>query len=877
MTAKEIRQHFFDFFIKNAHLRVDSAPIVLKDDPTLMFTNAGMNQFKDVFLGNKKPFSMRVVDTQKCLRVSGKHNDLEEVGRDTYHHTMFEMLGNWSFGDYFKKEAIEWAWELLTQVYKIDAIRLYATIFAGDSSEGLGKDTESEKIWEGLIDKKHMLAFGKKHNFWEMGASGPCGPCSEIHIDLRSETEREKVPATELINTGHPLVIELWNLVFIQHNRLENTSLEELPMKHVDTGMGFERLCMVMQGKTSNYDTDVFAPLIQKIELLSGVKYGSNNKTDLAARVIVDHIRAVSFAIADGQIPSNTGAGYVIRRILRRAVRYGYSILGLTEPFLFSLVEVLAGQFKEIFPEIGIQQAFIEKVIKEEEQNFLHTLTKGLQLFDRISNKLKKGEVVSGETVFELYDTYGFPLDLTRLIAEERDLQIDEAGFEKAMKAQKSRSRKATKIETSDWIVLDDSKSCHFTGYNSIKEETEILRYRKVRQNDEELYQVVLARTPFYAESGGQIGDTGVLIIQGITYQVTDTRKENALIVHYLPEFTANCEGKVVAKVNAERRKSITNNHSATHLLQAALKKVLGNHIEQKGSWVGPDSLRFDFSHFEKMTNQQISQVENLVNQKIWSNIRLEEKVDMPINEAKALGAMALFGENYGEKVRVIIFDRDYSIELCGGTHVKSTGQIGLFKIVSESAIAAGIRRIEAISGQIAYQNFKDKEMLIHEIAALVKNEANVLKGVEYLTAENKRLTEQNTAFQQQKMILLKAKLEEEASISNKLFVCISKVDSSDGNTLKTLIFDLMRSHASAFILLAAENNGKVILNLGISDTLAKEKGWHAGHLLREWAKLVRGGGGGQAFFANAGGSNPEGIGQVIQTAKEWLEKQMEL
>jgi len=882
MTAQEIRQNFIDFFIAKSHLKVDSAPIVLKDDPSLMFTNAGMNQFKEIFLGHKHPMAARVVDTQKCLRVSGKHNDLEEVGRDTYHHTMFEMLGNWSFGNqsldeqgYFKKEAILWAWELLTQVYKINPSILYATVFSGDAAEALEKDQESENIWASIIDKNHILSFGKKDNFWEMGGSGPCGPSSEIHIDLRDEKAQKEIPAANLINTGHPLVIELWNLVFIQYNRLENKTLEHLPLKYVDTGMGFERLCMVLQGKISSYDTDIFSPLIHEIELLSKKKYGHNPAVDMAMRVVADHLRAVSFAIADGQIPSNTGAGYVIRRILRRALRYAYSNLNIKEAFLYKLLGVLAGQFENIFPELANQKTFIEKVIKEEEQNFLHTLSKGLQLFNRIADTLKPHDSVPGETIFELYDTYGFPLDLTRLLAEERHLKIDEKGFETAMLKQKERSRKATKIETSDWTILNQITQCTFTGYESLEEDTEILRFRKVKQNKKEIFQVVLSKTPFYAESGGQIGDTGILINAGISYPVIDTKKEHDLIIHFLESFSDHPEKNIKAVVDAEKRTLTANNHTATHLLQAALKTVLGNHIEQKGSWVGPEYLRFDFAHFQKLSLEQIHQVEDIVNQKIWENIAKEELRDIPIAKAKAMGAMALFGEKYGEKVRVIRFDNNFSVELCGGIHVRYTGQIGLFKISGESAIAAGIRRIEAITAKTAYRYFRNQETLNRKIGLMVKNEVNVIKGVERLLSENIKLNEQNARMQQKLLASLKSKLEQEANLEADIFICIQQVEIPGSDALKNLVFELLRNHKTAFILLVAVINEKVILNLGISDMLTKERGWHAGNLMREWAKNVRGGGGGQASFANAGGSYLAGIETVIKNAKDWINQQI--
>ncbi len=874
MTSTEIRQQFFEFFSARSHRIVSSAPIVVKNDPTLMFTNAGMNQFKDIFIGNSTPPAPRVANTQKCLRVSGKHNDLEEVGRDTYHHTMFEMLGNWSFGDYFKREAIEWAWELLTGVYGIDPERLYATIFKGDPKEGLERDMEAEAIWKSILPADRVLAFGRKDNFWEMGATGPCGPCSEIHIDLRSEAERKKTPGASLVNTGHPQVIELWNLVFIQFNRLADESLENLPARHVDTGMGFERLTMALQGKQSTYDTDLFTPLIRKVESLTKKKYGNGGHTDVAIRVVTDHVRAVSFALADGQLPSNTGAGYVIRRILRRAVRYGFSYLGMERPFIHELVPVLARQFEQVFPELAKQLDFVSRVIREEEQNFLRTLDRGLRILDELSDKLKSGENIPGKAAFELYDTYGFPLDLTRLIAEEKGLGVDEEGFQREMEKQKGRSRQATSLTAGDWVELvPGSKGSRFVGYEHTETETRLLRYRKIKQGKQEIFQAELEETPFYAESGGQIGDTGVLVTGGREWRVVDTQKENEQILHYLPEFPENPESVVLARVDREKRRLTANNHSATHLLQAALKKVLGSHVEQKGSWVGPDYLRFDFSHFSKMSPEEIEAVEDLVNEKIRANIPRGEDRDVPFNEALKRGATALFGEKYGERVRVITFDPGFSVELCGGTHVERTGDIGLFKITAESAIAAGIRRIEAITGPAAYQWFRERARLVDLIAGRVKNKADVLKGVDNLIAENKRLHNLVADMTARQASQLAEQLKQQAKELNGIRLVAATVDLPDANALKSLVFSL-RQQASTVVLLGMNQNGKALLNLGISDNLVKERNWHAGNLLRELAKAIRGGGGGQPHFASAGGSRPEGIAEAISQLTQWINEQ---
>ncbi len=742
MKSAEIRKKFLEFFESKQHKIVPSAPMVVKDDPTLMFTNAGMNQFKDIFLGNKEAKAPRVADTQKCLRVSGKHNDLEEVGMDTYHHTMFEMLGNWSFGDYFKKEAIAWAWELLTDVYQLPKDRLYVTVFEGDAGDGLEADKEALDFWKEWIDEDRIILASKKDNFWEMGDQGPCGPCSEIHIDLRSEEEIAKEGGKGLVNEDHPQVVEIWNLVFIQFNRKADGSLESLPATHIDTGMGFERLCMAMQGKQSNYDTDVFQPLITSIAEKAGVKYGDDEKVDIALRVIADHSRAISFAIADGQLPSNNGAGYVIRRILRRAVRYGYTFLKFEKPFIKDLVALLAEQFAEVFPEAKAQQDFITKVVEEEENAFLKTLTTGIARLEAIQKDLK-GDTISGKQVFELYDTFGFPVDLTALIARENGLSIDEKGFEQEMSAQKERSRAAQTSEAGDWISVHGGEEVTFVGYDELESSAQIVKYREVKEKKKTVYQVVLNRTPFYPEGGGQVGDTGYLEANGEKYSVVDTKKENDLIIHFLAKLPADLEATFKAVVSGKKRQLSANNHTATHLLQAALREVLGDHCAQKGSLVNDKLLRFDFSHFSKVTEEEIAQLEKLVNEKIRQNIPLEERRSIPIKEAMDAGATALFGEKYGENVRMITFDPNYSRELCGGTHVKATGEIGLFKITSESSVAAGVRRIEAVTADVAEAMVTKNEELIAQLNELLKNPKDIAKAVGQLLEERNKLTKQ--------------------------------------------------------------------------------------------------------------------------------------
>ena len=869
MTAQEIRQAFLRYFEDKGHLIVPSAPIVIKDDPTLMFTNAGMNQFKDVFLGVKAAPSPRVADVQKCLRVSGKHNDLEEVGHDTYHHTMFEMLGNWSFGDYFKKEAIDWAWELLTDVYKIDKGRLYATVFEGDAQLGVAADEEAYKAWQKHLPVERILYGKKKDNFWEMGDTGPCGPSSEIHIDLRSEEERTEKDGAELVNGEHERVIELWNLVFIQFNRKADGSLETLQSLGIDTGMGFERLCMVLQHKASNYDTDVFMPIIESIERMSGIQYGKGEKYDVAFRVIADHIRAIAFTIADGQLPSNTGAGYVIRRILRRAVRYGYSYLHFNEPFLYALIPVLEEIFKGVYPEISAQRNFIQKVIREEEVSFLRTLENGLRRLEQIKQEHASDKRIPGEVVFELYDTYGFPADLTRLIAHEWGYETDESGFAKAMAQQKNRSRAAGSLEAGDWVEMQAGSEPEFTGYEEIESEARPLRYRKVKQKNKELYQLVLDKTPFYAESGGQIGDTGLLEYNGTSIPVIDTKKENELIVHYLDRSPAGLPSRVKARVDAERRRRIAANHSATHLLHAALRKVLGPHVAQKGSFVGPNYLRFDFSHFEKLSEAQIQEVERLVNEKVWANIPRKEEREVPFEEARKRGAMALFGEKYGDKVRMITFGEDFSVELCGGIHVASTGQIGLFKIRHETAVAAGVRRIEALTADGAYEYVNAKLKELGEISAQLKHPKNVVKAVKQLNEENRTLKKKVEAASTKLARAEKAELLNKIEMMGNLNFLGAILDIGDAAQLKNLSFQLKQEVPRLFAILGTRNGDKALINIVVSDELLNEYELDAGRLIREIApKTIAGGGGGQAFFASAGGKHAEGLQGAIDMAR---------
>jgi len=870
MTSSEIRNRFLEFFKSKQHHIVPSAPIVVKNDPTLMFTNAGMNQFKDYFLGNKQAPYPRVADTQKCLRVSGKHNDLEEVGVDTYHHTMFEMLGNWSFGDYFKKEAIEWSWEFLTSVLNIPKDRLYVTIFEGDAKEGLPKDEEAENEWKRWIDAGRILLGNKKDNFWEMGDTGPCGPCTEIHVDSRSEEERKKIDGKTLVNADHPQVIEIWNNVFIQFNRLKDGSLEPLPAKHVDTGMGFERLVRVIQEKHSNYDTDVFTATISKIEEITDKKYeGSDCKQDIAFRVLSDHIRAISFTIADGQLPSNTGAGYVIRRILRRAVRYYYSYLNYQRPLLFQLVPVISKQFENVFPELNKQEQFVSKVIHEEEDAFLRTLEKGLKrIEDIISNSSKN---ISGKDAFELYDTYGFPFDLTRLIASERNLIVDEVEFNSEMQKQKQRSRAATAIDTEDWIIIKDGNISEFIGYDSLETEANILKYRKVKAKGREAYQIVLDKTPFYAESGGQVGDTGQLTIGSEELAIIDTKKENDLIIHFAEKLPKDLDGTVVAKVNVLKRQSTAVHHSATHLLHAALRKVLGNHVAQKGSLVNADYLRFDFSHFSKMSDEQIKQVEQIVNEKIRENIPVIIRY-MPKEEAMKTGAMALFGEKYGDVVRVVTMDSDYSIELCGGTHVGATGELGFFKITSESAIAAGVRRIEAVSGLSAEIIINEQLQQLHQIKEGLKNPKDVVKALSSLSDENASLKKQIEKFEQAQLKSLSSELSKKAENINGVNFVGEVVEVSSADALKKLAFELKQKVQQAVIVLASAIDSKASVVLVFDDGITQQKNLDASIIIKQKiAPIISGGGGGQKTLATAGGQNASDLSKVIEAVKTLL------
>lgn len=884
MTSQQIRQQFLDYFKEKGHLIVPSAPIVLKDDPTLMFSNSGMTQFKDYFLGYKEPKAPRIADTQKCLRVSGKHNDLDDVGRDTYHHTMFEMLGNWSFGDYFKKEAIAYAWELLTEVYKIPKEDLYVTIFEGDAAENLERDQDSYNFWKSHIDEKRIINGNKKDNFWEMGESGPCGPCSEIHVDLRSAEEKAKVSALDLINNDHPQVVEIWNNVFMEFNRKADGSLEKLPAQHVDTGMGFERLCMALQGKSSNYDTDVFTPLIAKVEELSGKKYTGilEDEKDIAIRVVVDHIRAVSFAIADGQLPSNGGAGYVIRRILRRAISYSYRFLGMKEPFLYQLVEVLKNQMGDYFPEMVKQGGLVTEVIKEEENSFLRTIETGLVRLDNIiSETIKKGEkTLPGEQVFELYDTFGFPADLSRIIAEEKQLTVDEQGFEAEMEKQKQRSKKDSAAKVYDWVVLEEKPET-FVGYDQIASETYITRYRKIENKDGEFYQIVLNKTPFYPEGGGQVGDKGILIPSYATHfdisqpdlynvtdnpdviQVLDTKKENNLIISLIKELPKDAGAIFYAKVDAKSRRNSQANHSVTHLLHEALREVLGTHVEQKGSYVGPEYLRFDFSHFSKMTEEEIALVEEKVNAKIKENVALTEHRNIPIAEAMEKGAMALFGEKYGDTVRMIQFGS--SKELCGGTHVESTGEIGHFKITSESSTAAGIRRIEAISGDKSAEYFKALETQLAELSQLLKSK-DLAKSVEKLLSENTALKSEVESLKKEKAQGETANWKNNFADSGDKKLLVKKV-SMDAGSVKDIVFQLKKEIPNSVVVIISDAGDKPMITVGVSADL--EAKYHAGNIVKELAKEIQGGGGGNPGFATAGGKNLAGIDAAVEKAMQ--------
>lgn len=868
MDARQIRSTFLQFFESKKHRIVPSAPIVNKNDPTLLFTNSGMNQFKDFFLGNKKSDFPRIADTQKCLRVSGKHNDLEEVGIDTYHHTMFEMLGNWSFSDYFKKDAIEWAWELLTEHYKLPKDRLYVSVFEGDPKESLHPDEEAFQLWRAYVPESRILYGNKKDNFWEMGDTGPCGPCSEIHIDLRPQAEIEQTPGRDLVNNDHPQVIEIWNLVFIQFNRKANGSLEQLPERHVDTGMGFERLVRAIQHKSSNYDTDVFQPLIQQVSADSGFAYGKAEETDIAMRVMVDHIRAIAFAVADGQLPSNTGAGYVIRRILRRAVRYAFTFLNLKEPYLYKLVPLLSREMGEFFPELAQQQDFIMRVIQEEEASFLRTLDVGLR---RLNDLIASGaRAVSGAEAFELYDTFGFPLDLTALIARERGLTVDEAGFDIEMEKQKQRSKQAATSETGDWVrVRPSSTPTKFVGYTSMSAEANILRYRQVKEKNKTRYQLVLDRTPFYAESGGQVGDTGYLSDGQERVRIVDTKKENDLIVHYVEHLPKNLEATFEAVIDTDKRQLTQNNHTATHLLHAALRRVLGEHVQQRGSLVNEKGLRFDFSHFAKMTEEELRKVEDLVNERIRQNIVLQEEIDVPLAQARDKGAMALFGEKYGDSVRVITFDQSYSVELCGGTHVPATGQIGLFKIISESSVSAGVRRIEAITARTAEEWVRHQHQQLEEIRQMLKNPKDLTEAIQGLLEERQRLQKSVEEMQHQKVGDLRGELANSVQEIGGMQVIVAQVAVPVADVLRTLAYELRQKFERLFLVLAADVEGKPQIAVMFSEALVQEKSLNAGNVVREFAKEIKGGGGGQAFFATAGGKELKGLPQVVEKAKQ--------
>jgi alanyl-tRNA synthetase len=878
MTAKEIRESFKSFFESKGHLIVPSAPMVVKDDPTLMFTNAGMNQFKDIILGNATPKSRRQADTQKCLRVSGKHNDLEEVGHDTYHHTMFEMLGNWSFGDYFKKEAISWAWEYIVDVLKINPEDLYATVFEGSKEEGLERDNEAAQIWEQFLPKDHIINGNKHDNFWEMGDTGPCGPCSELHVDSRSKEEKAKVPGRELVNKDDPQVIEIWNLVFMQYNRKADGSLEGLPAKVIDTGMGFERLVRTLQGKTSNYDTDIFQPLIKVMADMAGCKYGEDEKKDIALRVIVDHLRAIAFAIADGQLPSNAKAGYVIRRILRRAVRYGYTFLGQKEAFIYKLVPTLVAEMGDAFPELPAQQKLIMKVMQEEESSFLRTLENGIKLLQGVIDEAKeKGKKeISGEKAFTLFDTFGFPLDLTELICREQEMGVDEKGFDECMQQQKDRARNAAQVQLGDWVVVNENDNdnengsiSEFVGYDNTEYPAHIVKYREVTQKKGSVFEVILDKTPFYGEMGGEVGDSGVLVSEYEEVKVVDTKKENGIAIHILKKMPEHPEAEFMACVDVETRRAIEANHTCTHLLDQALREVLGTHVEQKGSLVTADGLRFDFSHFEKMTPEQIREVEHIVNERIRQNIPLEEFRDYPIEEAKKLGAIALFGEKYGDKVRVVKFGD--SVEFCGGCHAKSTGCLGMIRITSESSIAAGIRRIEAITGKEVENLFDITQDFMNNLRSLLNNAPDLMATIKKAIAENKELQSQVEEFKSQNAKKLKETLIEKAREVNGVKV-VSGVVPLDPQLAKDIAFQLRAQFPeSLLVAIGSVYNEKPTLTVSLSDDLVKD-GKNAGQIVREAAKLIQGGGGGQPHFATAGGKNCDdlktAVTKIIELAK---------
>ncbi len=878
MKSQDVRKQFLNFFEGKGHLIVPSAPIVLKDDPTLMFNNSGMAQFKEYFLGNGTPKSNRIADTQKCLRVSGKHNDLEEVGIDTYHHTMFEMLGNWSFGDYFKKEAINWAWELLTEVYKIPKDILYVSVFEGNPDENVPFDQEAYDIWKTLISEDRIILGNKKDNFWEMGEQGPCGPCSEIHVDIRSAEEKAKISGKDLVNNDHPHVVEIWNNVFMEFNRKADGSLEKLPAQHVDTGMGFERLCMVLQGVQSNYDTDVFTPIIQHIEKITGAKYtikakdDEEEKVNIAIRVIADHVRAVAFAIADGQLTSNTGAGYVIRRILRRAIRYGFTFLNTKEAFIYQLVDTLSAQMGGSFPEISSQKNLVMNVIKEEENSFLRTLDQGLQLLENVISGTQ-GKLVSGQKAFELYDTFGFPIDLTALILRERGYDLDEAGFDKAMLEQKTRSRAASEVSTEDWVILEEGNNETFVGYDQVENEVKITRFRKTdSKKDGVLFQIVLNNTPFYPEGGGQVGDKGVLVSANETIQIIDTKKENNLIVHFSKQLPENVTAKFEAKVDSNLRDLTSRNHSATHLMHQALRAILGTHVEQKGSLVNPNYLRFDFSHFSKMTEAELQQVEDFVNARIQEQLPLIERRNIPFAQAVSEGAMALFGEKYGDEVRAIKFGE--SMELCGGIHVKNTAEIWHFKIVSEGAVAAGIRRIEAITSDAVKAHFASYENTLNEVKEALKNPQDILKAVHSLQDDNAKLSKQIESLMKDKVKNIKLTLASEIKTVNGVQFLAKQVD-LDPNGAKDLAYELGTLGTNVFVVLATADpevlGGKPTISCYISKELVTEKSLNAGNVVRELGKYIQGGGGGQPFFATAGGKNTAGIAEALEKAIDFI------
>jgi len=881
MTSHQIRQAFLDFFRSKEHLIVPSAPLVAKNDPTLMFNNSGMAQFKDFFLGNGTPPSRRIADTQKCLRVSGKHNDLEDVGFDTYHHTMFEMLGNWSFGDYFKKEAIAWAWELLTEVYKLPKDRLYVSVFEGNEADGVPFDQEAWDLWKGIVGEDRIILGNKKDNFWEMGDTGPCGPCSEIHIDLRSPAEVAEVPGKSLVNADHPQVVEIWNLVFMQFERKADGSLIPLPSTHVDTGMGFERLCMAIQQKTSNYDTDVFQNTINVLEKLSGKTYGQNGEpfADIAMRVISDHIRAVSFAITDGQLPSNVKAGYVIRRILRRAVRYGYSYLGFQEPFFHKLVPVLAEQFKDVFTELKDQEEFVTRVILEEEKSFLRTLESGLKRLDSIISGLKESglNTIPGDEVFELSDTFGFPVDLTALIAREKSFQIDEAGYQDALAEQKKRSRQDAAKEATDWIELRESDGVEFLGYDFEETHSHIVKYRKVKTKAGEEYHIVLDRTPFYAEMGGQVGDTGVLVLGSKEegerkINIVDTKKENDLFVHIsrdknLDEALSGA-GIITAKIDIDRRNKIKANHTATHLMLSSMREVLGTHVSQKGSFLNDEVLRFDFAHFSKVTDEELRKIEDRVNEKIRENIALDERRNVPIQQALDAGATATFGEKYGDFVRLIIFDPKFSFELCGGTHVPSTGEIGVFKFISEGSVSAGVRRVEAVTGEKALELMRQQEETLNKIKDLLKGPTDLVKAVESLIDERSALQKKIAALENEKIQALKTALIENMETHSTFNLIVQKVDVPSADSLKQLSYQLRDQVENLIAVFGAEIGGKPQLSVFIAEPIVAETGLNAGKIVKDLAKEIRGGGGGQPFFATAGGSDASGLDTALEKAK---------